>query len=284
MIEYKDLLIRIVLSFISATFIVLFNIDEEWSVIIRSVQFLNAMLASFIIAFLLLYVIWLITRYLDRKYNWLEQPVKRTLAQVSYGVIIPCIFAIFLAAVYFRMYGHDIRNTSYFSGDFPVIVILLIMANVYYFCYFMVVKLWSGKEQPVVVQPSANIVIRKNSEEDKQERNYRNVILVKTHLETIPIDISSVCYFFREENNNYLRTWSKEDYIVEYALDELEQTISPIDFFRNNRKMLISFKSCKGFSKTVNGKMEITLAIPYTTEAVTVSYGKQVKFKQWFER
>lgn len=81
------------------------------------------------------------------------------------------------AAVYFAVQGIDIRETVYQTIDWPLIVTMLIVINLYYLVYFILV-IWRKEG---------------NAEESG---NYRQVIIVQVAAKNIPIKVQDIAYFF----------------------------------------------------------------------------------------
>lgn len=280
---YNDIFIRIILSLIAAHFIVVYGDTNDIGTIIRHFNYYNALVVSFIIAFLVLYFLWLITRYLDRKLDWLQRTNKRIAAQFLLGIMPPALLAAGLASIYFRMYGYKITETPYFSADFPVILLLIFLANIYYFLYYLIATFWPRDHPSIVpintveqIQPVTNTAI---AEQDR----YRKIILVHTPLKSIPVPVKEIGYFFRENKQNYLRKIDGEVYEVNTSLDELEAVLDPKDFFRINRQMIICFSSCKEIRPTAGPRLELEL-LPAFNDAVLVSETKVTAFKSWIER
>ncbi|WP_142685754.1 LytR/AlgR family response regulator transcription factor [Chitinophaga polysaccharea] len=279
---YNDVFKRVILSLLGAHFIVVYGDTEDIGKIIRQFDYYNALIVSFVIAFLLLYYIWMITRYLDQKLDWFQETNKRIAAQVLLGVVPAAAIAVLLAWVYFSMYGHKITETPYFDSDFPVIVLFIFLANIYYFLYYLVATFWPRDELPSVQKTTPEQQTTPNTTSLEQEK-YRKVILVQTPLKSIPVSVEDIGYFFRENKQNYLRKKDGEIYEIQLSLDELEATLDPYDFFRINRQMIICFSSCKEIRPTTGPRLDLQL-LPVYNDQVLVSETKVAAFKGWIER
>lgn len=299
---YNDIFLRILFSLFAAHFIVVYGDTNDIGTIIRHFNYYNALVVSFIIAFLVLYFLWLITRYLDKKLDWLEHIHKRIIAQVLLGIAPPALIAAGLATIYFRMYGYSIFETPYFSADFPVILVFITMANVYYFIYYMVFHFWPKNAgtpviyehtqqltsiqagQEIVSPPEAEI-----AETDISPKVWRETYLVQTATKSIPIKITEIAYFYRLNGCNFLRTFNNEDYPISEGLKDIEAQFSPELFFRINRQVIVSIGACSFFR---NGDREGTLIVdlsPVLTvdretsngTLATVSEDRVKGFKAW---
>lgn len=298
---YKDVWIRLLLSLIAAHFIVTIGEQEDISQIISYFNYYNALIASFIIAFLLLYIIWLFTRYLDTKLDWQQKTVQRIVAQIGLGIVMPSLCAVLLAWVYFRMYGYQISETTYFSNDFPVIVLLLVVANIYYFLYYMIYHYWpAGSDQhkagaqdaPLVTDEQMQTVAENDPKPAVEEKNQREIYIVNTPTRSIPIKAADICYCYRLSGCNFLKTFTGEAYIISDSLKDLEQQLSPELFFRINRQMIVNFNACTSFAA---GDREGTLYLhldpalekgddPKVRAMAMVSEDRVASFRSWIKR
>lgn len=309
-LNYRDIWIRIFLSFFAAHFIVVYGDTEQLTKIVRNLDYYNALIASFAIAFLVFYYLWLVTNYLDYHLDWYEKTGKRILAQIGLGIIPPAVIAAGLAAVYFKMYGYTIAETEYFSADFPVIVLLILIANLYYFIFYMVRNFWPDKKG--IVQNNNNLAESKSTsfaqqkeatvtaavyEEEKEIpctiiKDYREVYLVQTATKSIPVKAAEIAYFYRTNGCNFLRTFAGNDYPISEGLKDIEAQFDPALFFRINRQVIVNFEACSFF---VNGDREGTLIVNLSPALIvdkeaknkaisTVSEDRIKSFKAWLAR
>lgn len=309
-LNYRDIWIRILLSLFAAHFIVVYGDAEQLSNIVKNLDYYNALIASFTIAFLVFYYLWLVTNYLDYHLDWYEKTGKRIVAQIGLGVIPPALIAAGLAAVYFKMYGYTISETEYFSSDFPVIVLLILIANLYYFIFYMVRNFWPNKRvSSLVTEPelddSTLSVLHESgitdvSLVDQSETNYasivtkdyREIYIVNTATKSIPIKATEIAYFYRTNGCNFLRTFAGEDYPIPEGLKDIEGQFDPGLFFRINRQVIVNFEACSFFT---NGDREGTLIIDLAPPLIidkdaknkaiaTVSEDRIKSFKAWLSR
>lgn len=274
---YNDVFKRIILALVGAHFIVVYGDHDDIGKIIRHFDYYNAMVASFVIAFLVLYYIWMITRYLDARLDWFQDTNKRIAAQLALGVAPPAAIAVMLAWVYFSMYGHDIRDTPYFDSDFPVILLFIFLANIYYFLYYLVVSFWPRDDIELSTKNYQRF--EKNPNDVIASPEYKRVIMVHTLTKSIPVPIEEIAYFFREHKQNFLRKKDGETFDINIPLDELEAGLDPSDFFRINRQMIICFSSCKEI-KPSGARLELGV-LPEFKDLIAVSETKVAAFKKW---
>lgn len=130
--SHKQTHLGMFVSFLAALFIVL---NGRWDLIgkaIVSPLFYVALTVSFAIAFFLLSVVHHGNRMLDKYHPWNKNFYLRLLLQVLVGVLLPAILDIVLVAVFLKAKHSEIDMLSYLIHDFPIVLLLLILANVYY--------------------------------------------------------------------------------------------------------------------------------------------------------
>src|SRR5690606_1590801 len=108
---------------------------------------------------------------LDRTLDWQERPGLRGLTQAAVGIGLLAMIAYMAAAVYFALHGIDIRDTVYLSLDWPLIVAMLIMANLFYLLYYIAVMWRQEKRQP------------------SKSDSYKEVIIVQVAAKNIPVRV-----------------------------------------------------------------------------------------------
>jgi DNA-binding LytR/AlgR family response regulator len=262
---YRDLYFRIGLSLLGAHFLIAFGEKESLFELLLMWDYYRSLLFGFLIAFLLISFIRFVFLRLDKKYDWKEHTAKRAVLQSLWGVAIPAILAFLLAAVFFAIHGINILKTLYLKFDFPVIVLMLVLLNMYYLAYYFFLGLQSGRDMP------------------ENNREYRNTFIVTKGARNIPIPIDSVAYFFHEGDYNFLRTLTKEDFLVSRTLDEIQQQLDPTRFFRVNRQMLVAFSACSHYEPLEHGKLLLFVEPPYK-ELAPISQKRAKDFKEWIER
>lgn len=109
---------------------------------------------------------------------------------------------------------------------------------------------------------------------------YRDRFLVKQGQKMISIEVNDIAYIFSENGFSFLRTHQNQKYIIEYTLDELEQSLSPKKFFRANRQYILTSKCITAIHSWFNQKLKVEIK-PEVAEHVVISRDKANIFKQW---
>jgi DNA-binding LytR/AlgR family response regulator len=93
-------------------------------------------------------------------------------------------------------------------------------------------------------------------------------------------ETSEIAYFIIEHRSTFLRLFDGRHFAIDFSLDKLVQMIDPDQFFRINRKLLISLRSIGSMQFIAAGKFQLEL-LPATSESVFVSSDLIPTFKTW---
>ncbi|MBS1529306.1 MAG: LytTR family transcriptional regulator DNA-binding domain-containing protein [Bacteroidetes bacterium] len=233
-------------------------------------DYYRSLLYSAVIAFMLVSIVYLVTIKLDRRYDWNKHPAKRVGLQLALALVLPAILAFLLATLYFRLFDIDIFVTRYLTYDYPVILLMLLLVNVYYVAFYFY-RQWKTVRENLSNMPAG------------VERPSKDVIMTSKADKVIPIAVRDICYFYHLGELNMLRTFQKEDVIVDYSLDELEKILPPMDFFRVNRQFIVNRRSCEKYALLSYGKLELYVT-PVFNSPVIISQKRAPEFKKWLDR
>jgi DNA-binding LytR/AlgR family response regulator len=116
-----------------------------------------------------------------------------------------------------------------------------------------------------------------------QEVHYKSRFMVKIgeKIQSIPTD--EVAYFFSAERTTFMQTKEAgKRYILDYTLDQIEEMLDPISFFRLNRKYIASFESVEQVLSYSNSRLKIKLKSCDDND-ILISREKVAKFKEWLD-
>lgn len=116
----------------------------------------------------------------------------------------------------------------------------------------------------------------------RNQGNFRTHFLIPAKGDKlIPLEISSVFYFFIDNGTVYAIITDQKKVIIPHTLDEICSNINPIQFFRVNRQYIIARKAIKELIAWFTGRLVVNLIIP-TEEKIIISRQKVTEFKEWF--
>ena len=115
---------------------------------------------------------------------------------------------------------------------------------------------------------------------DKKEGEIRERILVKQGQKMITIHCNDIGYFITQNAITFFITKDQKKYMVDYTLDQLEQSLDPKKFFRVNRQYIIAYTVVRSMHQWFNGKLKVELDLPLQTPII-VSRDKAPLLKDW---
>ena len=123
-------------------------------------------------------------------------------------------------------------------------------------------------------------VLNPNEKNDYQERF---IITLGDKIVSVPEE--EVAYFFSEDRYTYLVDNTGKQHIINSNLGDLESSLNPRNFYRINRKFIISFSAIKNMVAYSKSRVKIDLEpAPPRAMDVIVSVERSGAFKKWLNR
>lgn len=113
--------------------------------------------------------------------------------------------------------------------------------------------------------------------EHKKER-----FLVRLNDRIIPVKVEEIAYFYSEEKNNYMMTFSRQNYIIDSSLDIINEGLDSKQFFRISRSCIVSVRAISSITKQLGGRLKIS-PTPNCNFNMTVSRSRVDDFLAWLE-
>lgn len=114
----------------------------------------------------------------------------------------------------------------------------------------------------------------------QKEYKYRFMVKIGNHFGTF--NVEDIVYFKSENGTISLYTTNGKSYPIEYSIDQLEKILNPIEFFRINRKYMVSLKSVQEIHHYFNSRLLLKLK-PTQEEKVIVARERTSEFKKWLD-
>ncbi len=113
-------------------------------------------------------------------------------------------------------------------------------------------------------------------------KEYKHRFMVKVGNQFRSFNVEDIAFFKSHEGLIFLYTHSGQSYPIEYTIDQLENILNPIHFFRVNRKFMVSVKSVVEIHSYFNSRLLLKL-LPKEEEQVIVSRERTTNFKRWLD-
>jgi DNA-binding LytR/AlgR family response regulator len=113
-------------------------------------------------------------------------------------------------------------------------------------------------------------------------KKYKNkfVMNVGEHIKVFTTE--DIQCFYSMEKCTFLQNNSGRDYAINYSLDQLEDLLDPAQFFRINRKFIVSFSAISDIISYSNSRLKVKLNSNESNDLI-VSREKVQDFKKWLE-
>lgn len=113
-----------------------------------------------------------------------------------------------------------------------------------------------------------------------KEYKRRFMVKVGNHFNTFKVE--EIAYFKSNEGLIFLHTHAGQEFPIEYSIDQLEDILDPVQFFRINRKFMISVQAVEEIHTYFNSRLLLRLQ-PRSEEQVIVSRERTSNFKRWLD-
>ncbi len=112
--------------------------------------------------------------------------------------------------------------------------------------------------------------------------DFKKRFLVKLGDQYRSVNVENVSYFHYHEGMTYLVADDGKKYPLDYTMDHIESLLHPLEFFRINRKLILSLSSIKEIHSYFNSRLLLRLS-PELPDEVIVSRDRVADFKRWMD-
>lgn len=109
----------------------------------------------------------------------------------------------------------------------------------------------------------------------------RFVIKVGAHLKSVSVD--DILYFYSQDKATFAKTKDARSYVLDYTLEQVQEMVNPIQYFRICRKYLVHIDAIEDIVAFSNSRLLLQLTHCKDRDAV-VSREKVSEFKAWLDR
>jgi two-component system response regulator LytT len=116
-----------------------------------------------------------------------------------------------------------------------------------------------------------------------QVTNYKDKLLIPFKDKLQPVSMKEVSFFYTTDKNTRVYLKNGKFYPYSKTLEQIESTLSPVDFIRANKQFIISRDSVKDITIWFDSRLLITPDIE-PPERIYISKNKASEFKAWIVR
>ena len=116
----------------------------------------------------------------------------------------------------------------------------------------------------------------------KPAQIYKSRFLVKVGDKIKSIPVEEITAFYSLEKATYLFTRNKHSYAIDFALDQLETMLNPNQYFRINRKFMVSLETCSNITAWSNSRLKLRIE-GLEDQEIIVARERVQEFKDWLD-
>lgn len=132
--------------------------------------------------------------------------------------------------------------------------------------------------------PQPNVILDinqiKNMLVKPTEKSYKKRFTIKMGQHLKLIDVADAECFYSENKGTYVHTTENRSYLLDCTLEQLENELDPMDFYRVSRKHVVAIKAIKDIVVYSNSRLKIVLPT-YKEDEVIVSRERVNDFRAW---
>ena len=106
--------------------------------------------------------------------------------------------------------------------------------------------------------------------------------LVFKHNKYFTVPVANIAFFYVKYESSIIVCYDKQEYFVDYSLEQIQNLVTVKHFFRVNRQYLVNFSAVKEVEHYFARKLLVNLAVP-VQDKVVVPKEKANVFLQWLE-
>ncbi len=115
-----------------------------------------------------------------------------------------------------------------------------------------------------------------------KEKAFKTSFLIRLREKIYPVLVADIAFVYLENEVVYLYNFKGEKYPVLKTLDDIENAVSPQQFYRINRQVIINRQAIKEIEAYYNQRVIVHLTVP-TPEQALVPRLKVPPFLSWIE-
>jgi DNA-binding LytR/AlgR family response regulator len=109
---------------------------------------------------------------------------------------------------------------------------------------------------------------------------YKERLLIKRGQQLHYLKTAATAYYYADGKLCYAIDFSGNSYLLDNNLNQLEELLSPQQFFRVNRQLLVNIESIKKVHTWLGGRLKLELSLPVQADPI-VSRERVSGFKEW---
>lgn len=267
--NYKDrFLWRIGYPLAAISFLFFAN-DNAFLSLLNIPSFYSDALFALIITFCVGFYLKASTQYLDKKYPWYENFATRLAWQALLGVAIPLVFSMLLEIIYLYFIDIPLESAAIFHLELPLSLLFLLLANAFYLVNYLFYQ-----KKTEIITITETIAAATPPQLD--------FLTVQKGFSTLQIPLSACAVLMSSHKTLWLHTFQGETFRLQGTLEEWENKLKAVHFYRLNRQYLATRSAIASVEHTETRKLKVHFVLSIEDE-VFVAKSNVAAFKAWWK-
>jgi len=114
------------------------------------------------------------------------------------------------------------------------------------------------------------------------DKSYKKRFTIKVGQHLRMVDTEDIECFYSDQKATYSYTKERKNYLMDFSLEQLEDELDPLKFFRVNRKFIVNVNAINDIISYTNSRLQIKLN-NFSELEIIVSRERVKEFRQWLE-
>jgi two-component system response regulator LytT len=114
------------------------------------------------------------------------------------------------------------------------------------------------------------------------DKSYKKRFTIKIGQHLRMVDTEDIECFYSDQKATYAYTRDRKNYLMDFSLEQLEEELDPLKFFRVNRKFIVNINAINDIISYTNSRLQIKLN-NFSELEIIVSRERVKEFRQWLE-
>jgi len=114
------------------------------------------------------------------------------------------------------------------------------------------------------------------------DKSYKKRFTIKIGQHLRMVDTEDIECFYSDQKATYAYTRDRKNYLMDFSLEQLEDELDPLKFFRVNRKFIVNINAINDIISYTNSRLQIKLN-NFSELEIIVSRERVKEFRQWLE-
>lgn len=117
---------------------------------------------------------------------------------------------------------------------------------------------------------------------EKRIPEYQKRFLIQYGEKIRKVEVSAIAYFYAQDKGVFIRTQDGHNYPLEFTLEKIEEMVDPVQFFRINRRFIISVDAITDMTAYSRSRIKLNVKPSAADLGDTiVSIERSADFRKW---